>query len=87
MWKVPPVKVTAIGEVSSKDVTATGTVTGESGMVTMVQVNDYGGGFANYTPPAGVEGMVIVAVDTNTTTPGKRLYVYANGSWSYVELT
>ena len=56
-------------------------------LLTKVYVSDYGGGFANFTPPAGKEGMIIVAVDTNSTTPGTRLYVYANGSWKYIDLT
>jgi len=52
-----------------------------------VDVGDYGGNFANYTPPPGEEGMMIIAIDTNPSAPGKRLYVYANGQWNYVDLT
>ncbi len=33
------------------------------------------------------EGWVVVANNTNATAPGKRLYIYANGSWHYVSLT
>ena len=51
-----------------------------------IDVDDYGGNFANYTPPTGAEGMMVVAIDTNSTTPGKRLYIYANGEWTYVTL-
>jgi len=58
-----------------------------SGVITRVDVGDYGGNFANYTPPSGEEGMIIIAIDTNSTNPGKRLYVYANGAWHYVDLT
>ena len=58
-----------------------------TGIITRVDVGDYGGNFANYTPPEGKEGMIIVAIDTNSTSPGKRLYVYANGAWHYVDLT
>jgi|GEM_PF-2738822 len=58
-----------------------------SGIITKADVGDYGGNFANYTPPEGEEGMIIVAIDTNSTNPGKRLYVYANGEWHYVDLT
>jgi len=50
-------------------------------------VDDYGGNFANFTPPEGFEGRIIVAIDTNSTNPGQRLYVYANGKWNYVDLT
>ena len=50
-------------------------------------VADYGGGFANFVPPTGFEGRIIVAIDTNATTPGKRIYVYANAAWNYVNLT
>jgi len=64
-----------------------GRVRADDGVVTKVDVGDYGGNFTNYTPPAGEEGMIMVAVDTNATTPGKRLYVYANGAWNYVDLT
>ena len=64
-----------------------GIVRGKGGVVTKVDVGDYGGNFANYTPPAGEEGMIIIAVDTNSSAPSKRLYVYANGQWHYVDLT
>jgi hypothetical protein len=69
------------------DVTATGKVAGQSGLITKVDVGDYGGNFANYTPPAGEEGLMVIAIDTNSTSPGKRLYIYANGQWNYVDLT
>lgn len=59
----------------------------EMGLITKVDVGDYGGNFANYTPPTGREGLMIVAIDTNATNPGKRLYVYANGQWNYVDFT
>ena len=62
-------------------------VYGKSGVVTKADVGDYGGNFTNYTPPTGEEGMMIVAIDTNSGNPGKRLYVYANGQWNYVDLT
>ncbi len=50
---------------------------------------DYDGGFANYTPPtpSDVDFDIRVAKDTNATTPGKRLYIYAGGAWHYVALT
>ncbi len=57
------------------------------GIATRVDVGDYGGAFANYTPPAGAEGRIVIAIDTNATTPGQRIYVYANGAWHYVDLT
>jgi len=56
------------------------------GIITKVDVGDYGGNFANYTPPTGKEGLIVIAIDTNATAPGKRLYVYANGAWHYVDL-
>jgi len=51
--------------------------------------SDYGGGFANYTPPTPTETDFDIRVvkDTNDTTPGKRLYIYAGGAWHYVDLT
>jgi len=53
-----------------------------------VDVADYGGSFTNYTTPTPLTTTEIrYAEDTNTTTPGKRLYIYANGKWSYVALT
>lgn len=50
---------------------------------------DYGGGFANYTPPSVTETDFDIRVvqDTNATTPGKRLYIYVGGTWHYVALT
>jgi len=57
------------------------------GIRTKTMVADYGGDFANFTPPTGKEGLMIIAIDTNATSPGKRLYVYANGQWNYVDLT
>jgi len=70
-----------------KDAYFAGKVRGASGVVTKVDVGDYGGNFANYTPPTGEEGLMVVAIDTNATSPGKRLYIYANGQWNYVDLT
>lgn len=50
--------------------------------------SDYGGAFATYTPPSVDSDFDIrVVEDTNATTPGKRLYVYAGGTWHYVDLT
>lgn len=54
---------------------------------TSVDAADYGGGFSTYTPPTGSEGAIRVAIDTNATTPGQRLYAYGNGAWHYVDLT
>lgn len=56
------------------------------GLITKQMVGDYGGDFANFTPPSGEGGQIILAVDTNPTAPGARLFVYANGSWRYVNL-
>lgn len=58
-----------------------------SGLVAY-EAGDYGGGFANYTPPEvkDVDFDIRVVEDTNATTPGKRLYIYAGGKWSYVDL-
>lgn len=56
-------------------------------VITKTDIGDYGGGFANYMPPKGREGMVVIAIDTNVTEPGGRLYIYANGTWHYVDLT
>jgi len=58
-----------------------------NGIITKVDVGDYGGGFANYSPSPSEEGVVILAIDTNSTSPGARIYVYANGKWYYTELT
>ena len=57
--------------------------------VTEVYRDDYGGGFANFTPPTPKRaGHMFFAEDTNSTSPGKRLYVSLDGStWSYVDLT
>jgi len=52
-----------------------------------VDVGDYGGAFATYTPPSGEEGAMVLAVDTNVTAPGQRLYAYVNGVWRYTNLT
>ncbi|AQQ75539.1 hypothetical protein JDFR1000234_64 [uncultured archaeal virus] len=48
---------------------------------------DYGGAFATFTPPSGWEGAMLIAEDTNATTPGQRLYVYVGGAWRYIDLT
>ena len=47
---------------------------------------DYGGNFASYTPPPGAEGRMVIAEDTNATTPGRRIYVYSSGAWRYSSL-
>jgi len=51
--------------------------------------DDYGGNFATYTPPTtdNEDGDMILVEDTNATAPGRRLYVYLNGVWYYVDLT
>jgi len=56
-------------------------------MVTRRDSGDYGGNFSTYTPPAGEEGRILVAEDTNATSLGRRLYVYSGGAWRYVDLT
>lgn len=49
---------------------------------------DFGGGFANYTPPTPVTDFELrIVEDTNATTPGKRLYIFAGGAWHYVALS
>ena len=49
---------------------------------------DYGGNFANFTPPSPVKGKFFFAEDTNASNPSKRMYVCLDGSsWSYVDLT
>ena len=63
-----------------------GRILATGGLQTKVDVGDFGGGFANYTPSPSVEGAIIIAIDTNAVSPGKRLYVYANGAWHYVDL-
>jgi hypothetical protein len=62
-------------------------IKGALGLVSRADVADYGGAFATYTPPTGEEGMIILAADTNATTPGQRIYAYVNGAWHYVDLT
>jgi len=48
---------------------------------------DFGGGFASYTPPSPQSDFDIrVVEDTNSTTPGKRLYIYAGGKWNYIDM-
>ena len=55
-----------------------------------VNVGNYSDGtnaFVNYTPPTTAEeGEMIAVVDTGNP-GGKRLYVYANGAWNYVNLS
>jgi len=57
---------------------------------TEVEVGDYSDGttaFVKYTPPTTAEeGQQIVVIDTGNP-GGKRLYIYANGSWHYVNLS
>jgi len=56
--------------------------------ITEIYRDDYGGNFANFTPPSPVKGKFFFAEDTNSTNPAKRLYVCLDGStWSYVDLT
>ena len=48
---------------------------------------DFGGGFANYSPPEPKTDFDLrIVKDTNATTPGKRLYIYAGGNWHYVDI-
>lgn len=54
---------------------------------TTADVADYGGTFVNYVPPTGAGIAIRIAIDTNATTPGKRLYAFADSAWSYVDLT
>ena len=65
-----------------------GRLRADEGLGTKTLVGDYGGNFANLTLPSDpVDGMLLIAIDTNSTSPGKRLYVYANSAWHYVDLT
>ena len=53
-----------------------------------VDFGDFGGNFANFSPPSDAEdGDILIAVDTNSSAPGARLYIYANGQWRYVNLS
>lgn len=47
---------------------------------------DFGGGFTNLTLDSPDTNVIVIVRDTNTTTPGCRLYVYAD-SWKYVDLS
>jgi len=51
--------------------------------------SDYGEEFANYSPtlPAETDFDIRVVRNTNAKTPGKRLYIYANGVWHYLNLS
>ena len=51
-----------------------------------IRKGDYGGSFARLTLPEGREGMVLIAADLNVAKPGKRIYTYLNGGWSYADL-
>jgi hypothetical protein len=51
-----------------------------------IRKGDYGGSFARLTLPEGREGMLLSAADLNVANPGKRIYTYLNGGWSYVDL-
>ncbi len=50
--------------------------------------SDYGEEFANYSPtlPAETDFDIRIVRNTNAKTPGKRLYIYANGIWHYLNL-
>ncbi|MDR3563288.1 MAG: hypothetical protein P4N41_16710 [Negativicutes bacterium] len=50
---------------------------------------DYGNpAFTTYTPPVPDNEVEIrVVQSTNATAPGKRLFIYGNGIWTYVALT
>ena len=76
--------------IQDKDIiyfTNDGRVWATGGVQTRVDVDDYGGNFANYDPGTCREGLVVIAIDTNSSAPGKRIYVCANGEWHYVDLT
>jgi hypothetical protein len=47
---------------------------------------DFGGSFVKVSLPPGREGMLLVAVDTNPSAPAKRMYVFGNATWTYVEV-
>ncbi len=46
---------------------------------------DFGGGFVNLSLPTPSQPCIVIVADTNTTTPGTRLYVFTD-SWKYVDL-
>jgi len=49
---------------------------------------DFGGGFASYVPPPPPphDFDIRVVEDTNSTTPGKRLYIFVGGKWHYINM-
>jgi len=57
------------------------------GIRTYKDEGDYGGAFTTYTPPTAKEGLIVLARDTNLTTPGWRLYACFADGWHYVDLT
>ena len=48
---------------------------------------DFGGGFATLSLPTPDTSCIVLVRDTNATTPGVRLYVYAGNEWKYVDLS
>ena len=81
------------GSITADTATFSGTVTADKVKATTNSVvlrrdsGDYGGNFSTYTPPSGEEGLIIIANDTNSTSPGHRIYIYSGGAWHYVDLT
>ena len=63
-------------------------ITDENGLLPFKYIEgDFGGGFNNFTPPTTSIPTILIVKDTNSTTPGKRLYVFTGSEWSYVDLT
>jgi len=56
--------------------------------LTRVMRDDYGGNFANFTPPTADAGKIVLAEDTNSGGPARRQYVCIDGTnWTYVDLS
>jgi len=76
--------------VYSKDLSTIVAKIKNDGRITIkkIDVGDFGGNFANYTPPSDAEdGDIWIAVDTNSSAPGARLYIKANGQIYYINLS
>ena len=48
---------------------------------------DYGALWASISLPSGVNGMQLVAYNSNAGVLASRLYIYSNSAWHYVMLT
>ena len=74
-------------EVTSSGTLIGGTLTVPNGVIGSYLSGNYGASWASISLPSGVNGMQLVAYNSNAGVLASRLYIYTNSAWHYIMIT